>query len=180
MGAILETLDTNINFWIANPNFLSVTKFKDYHSKDKSKGKESSSQIMWAIALCLDMKEGNTWINVPEAEKKRMIAEDFIGDKKFNWETKEIKELYTEYYERCLTVAEKMLRNFNLKLVDRQQLIDKTKYDMETADQLDKMILNTGKIYSQYEEIMNMFKQEQANGKTRGGIKESAGELGLI
>jgi hypothetical protein len=38
------------------------------------------------------------------------------------------------------------------------------------------MILNTGKIYSQYEEIMNMFKQEQANGKTRGGIKESAGE----
>jgi hypothetical protein len=73
-----------------------------------------------------------------------------------------------------------MLRNFNLKLVDRQQLIDKTKYDMETADQLDKMILNTGKIYSQYEEIMNMFKQEQANGKTRGGIKESAGELGLI
>jgi hypothetical protein len=179
-STLIKSWDTSINFWVANPNFTSVTKFKEWMDKDKSKDKRDSSQVMWAIVLLLDMNTSNIWRNLAEVDKKLLIKEDFLKDKTFNWEDKQVKELIDEYTERLLTIAEKMLRNFNLKLIDRQKFIDDTAYDMENADQLDKMMINTSKIYSQYEDIKNMFDLEKNSGKTRGGIKESAMEQGLL
>ena len=178
MNTLLLTLDPRINFWIANPDFLSVTVFNTLYDDDKSKNKDSSSQVMWAVAHLVDMNTANVWRNLPEADKKKLIAEDLLKNKKFDWAA--YQNIIDEYTERVLSIAEKMLRNFQLKLVDRQHFIDTTAYDMENADQLDKMMINTSKIYSQYESIQNIFELEKSSGKTRGGIKESAGEKGII
>lgn len=180
MNTVIENFNTSMNFWTSNPNMLVVAKFKDLYDKDKSKNREDSSRLMWAISLYCDLNDKNPWRNMPDREKKMLIKEDYLRDKKFDWEDKLIKDLIHVYTELVLSVPEKALRNFNLKLIERQTFIDNTKYDMENADQLDKMMLNTSKIYSQYEEILHMFKEEKNSGKTKGGIKESASEQGLI
>jgi hypothetical protein len=178
MESLVKIFDTDLNFWEANPGFKSIKVYQDLYTNDKSKNKVDSSQIMWAIALLIDMSEDNPWRNLSEEDKESLIAEDFLQNKKFSW--KGIKALTDEYSERCLSIAEKALRNFNKKLLDRQKFIDNTKYTIDDADQLDKMMLNTVKVYQQYDLIKSMFNKEKLAGTTQDGTVESASEKGEI
>ena len=49
-----------------------------------------------------------------------------------------------------------------------------------TADQLDKMMVNTVKIYQQLEQVKEMLDKESIEGHGKGGAIESASEQGLI
>lgn len=192
MTTIVKNWNTDLNFWEINPIFKTIKIFRDLYDSDKSKKKDKSSQLMWAIALLIDPNEANVWKNVAENEKRQLIAEEYLEDKKFKWE--DYQELLDVYEERCLTIAEKELVRFERKLVDRGDFINKTKYSLDeyeenngrtklvkgTAEQLDKMMIATSKLTEQLSIIKDMLKQEQTEGRGRGGAAKSASEKGDI
>jgi hypothetical protein len=190
MVSIVKNFNTDLNFWEANPIFKTIKEFKEIFDKDKSRKKEDSSQLMWAIALFVDPNPANNWRNLTEKEKKELINSDFHPD--INWEDHNIRELIEIYENRCLTIAEKELVRFERKLVDRGNFIDRTTYTLDnydpesnklikgTAEQLDKMMLNTSKLNEQYRLIKDALAQEANEGELRAGAKESATEKGVI
>jgi hypothetical protein len=179
------------NFWSLHPAFKSIKVFKELHDSDKTKKKDKSSQLMWAIAFYVDLHEDNPWRNLPDEEKMYLIAEDYLNDSKFSFEDSDIVPLLEEYEKRVLTIAQKELRRLEKKISQRGDFLEKTKYTMDsyddkgrvikgTADQLDKMLVATGKIYDQLSDIKAKLDKEEASGGLKGGATESAGEQGII
>ena len=188
MDTLITTLDVTINFWVAHPNFLSIKMFRDFYDKDK-KNKDFSSRVMWAIVLLVDMHPENTWRNKPEEEKKPVLAEDIVGDKDFKWDL--YQGYIDEYIDRCTSIPKKELRNFINKIHDRQKFIDSTDFSLDsyddngkihkgTADQLDKMMVNTAKVWAVYDDLASKFAESEEEGAARGGRSESLSEQGII
>lgn len=189
MSTLLGTLDTDLNFWEANPNFKSIRLFREFMLNDKSKNKDYSSRIMWAIALCYDKHPENTWKNMEMEEKKALLVTDVIEDEKFNWD--DVADLEFCYQDRVLTLPEKDLVLFEQKLHKRQVFMDTTEYSwddfdesgkkiMGTAKQLDDMMANTKKLYDQLKQLKSEFMESLEEEHVRGGRTESASEQGLI
>ena len=188
---ITKNWNTDLNYWEMNPIMKSIPEFKMLYASDKTKDKRKSSVIMWAIAMLCDPNDQNPWRNTVEEEKKAIIATETIGDPKFQWDEPHIIELVEAYEEKCLSIAEKELTKLLKKLTQRAVFIDSTNYSLDsyddvgkplkgTADQLDKMLINTGKIYSLFQEIQDKLNQEQASGALKGGATESASEQGKL
>jgi hypothetical protein len=179
------------SFWVLHPAVKTIKAFYDLFKSDKSQHKRNSSKLMWAIAMFLESKEENPWRNLNVDDRKALIAEDFLGDKNFNWEQKTVAELITTYENHITTLAEKELFRLEEKLHQRSNFIAKTDYTLDgydengklqkgTVDQLDKMVLNTGKLFEQIETIKSKISEDSAKGSLRGGEIESASEGGLI
>ena len=188
---ISKVWNTDENYWAMNPIMKTIKIFNDLFESDKSKGKTSSSKLMWAIALYIDPSEYNPWRTTSNDDKKELIATDYLKNPSFNWEDPEILSLLDAYEDKCLTLAEKELVRFEKKLSQRGAFIDRTDYSLDeyneetgkivkgTADQLDKMMVNTSKIYDQLKLISAMFSKE-TGGHLKGDSKESASEKQLL
>jgi hypothetical protein len=191
--SISRLWNTDENYWLLHPQMKTIKEFKDVFLTDKSKDKINSSKLMWAIALYCDPHDQNPWRNINDADRRTLIAEDFLLSPKFDWERSDIKELIEKYEDLCLTVWEKELVRLERKLSERSDFISSTKYTLDeyeenngkvklkkgTATQLDKMMTDTIKIYEQADKIKQMLGKE-SGGHTRGGAKESAGEKAEI
>lgn len=193
MTSITRTFNTDENFWETNASFLTVSKFEHFYNLDKSKGKKKSSQIMWAIAFLIDPHQDNIWKNLNEHDKKMLIVEDYLKDKKFKWS--EYQDIIDEYYNRALTLAEKDFYELQEKMTERKEFIKNTPYSLDaieeidgrmrtvkgTAAQLDKMVVDTAKLYEQLELVKQKLEKEAAqDGETKGGMQESATEQGIL
>jgi hypothetical protein len=189
MDTILKIVDPTENFWIANPAFLTIRLFKSYHDEDKSKKKDYSSRVMWAIAFLVDMHPQNVWRNKGEEEKKPVLAEDVIGDKAFDWY--KVQDLIDTYLSHCVSIPKKELRNFLNKIHQRQKFIDDTPFTLDsfdengrplkgTATQLDKMMVDTAKVWAVHDDLLAKFEEEDEEGAARGGRSESISEQGII
>jgi len=168
----------------------TVKAFKDLYDKDRTKSKKTSSTMMWAIVLYCDPNEENPWRNESDKIKKQLISSDFLLDKAFDWEHQDTVLLIEEYTNRCLTIAEKELVRIQKKMSERGDFIDKTKYSLDTyvegrtikgtADQLDKMMVSTIKIYEQLDKIKGMLAEESNKTRLRGNESESATDEGIV
>ena len=192
MTSISTAWMTNENYWEVNPMHKEFGVFKIFYKKDKTKSKDKSSKILWAVAMLIDPNESNLLKNHPLKDKKRLIAEDYLEDADFNWEHPEIEELKAFYLENCLSIAEKELIRYEEKLYERGEFISKTHYSMDyydeetgrtkkgTADQLDKMFAASGKIFTEIENIKEKISKEDLDGQLKGGAEESASEAGTL
>lgn len=195
MVSMVKVWNTNENYWVLNPMMLTIKAFKDLYDSDKSKGKADSSKLMWAIVLLIDPNEANPWRTTSYSDRGKLIKEDYLRMPKFNWDIPEIVSLIDVYKDKCLTIAEKELLKYEKKLTQRGDFIDKTDYSLDyyeedekgkvklkrgTADQLDKMMLNTSKIYEELSEIKANLLKEATEGTLRGGAEESASEKGEL
>ena len=192
MTSLSRNWNTDENYWSLHPQMKTIKAFRDLYERDKKKGKNESSTMMWAIALLVDPHELNPWRNTNPLDRTKLIAEDYIGDVDFPWEDDDIQLLIDTYTDFSLSPAEKALVQIEKKIADRGRFIHKTDYSMDsynedtgkvekgTADQLDKMMVNTVKIYEQLEKVKEMMDKESVEGHGKGGAIESAGEQGLI
>lgn len=195
MESITKNWNVDLNYWELHPVMKTIPEFRNLFKEDKSKGKNSSSKLLWAIAMLIDPNEENPWRNVSLEDKKVLIAEDYLGDKKFKWDDEDIQELINVYISKCLTLMEKELIRYEEKLQQRGDFIAKTDYSLDyyeendkgkfvmkkgTADQLDRMVLNSKKLFEQILEIKDLISQQNAEGKIKGGASESASEKGLL
>lgn len=178
MKGLITNFDYRENFWEINPSFISVKQFGSLYEDDNSKGKKDSSQIMWAVAFYCDVNENNVWRNLDNSEKIELIKEDVLKSKKFEWQS--LKPLLDTYKSLILSTAERKLVDFYNKLEERTEFINKTPYDLENGEQLDKMLSNTKKLYDLYFEIKKEFEADDKGGNVKGDRKESASERKLL
>ena len=76
---IILNFSPGSNFWELNP--IAIVIFKDFYDRDKSKNKDNSSRIMWAISLYLDMNEANMYRNLDSDIRRVSIASNYLGEK---------------------------------------------------------------------------------------------------
>ena len=193
--SLLRNFNTDENFWETNPIFKTVKIFEEFYNKDKTKGKKKSSQIMWAIAFLVDPHEHNIWKNLTELDKKVLIQDDFLKNDNFNWS--EYQELIDEYYNRVLSIPEKDFQELIDKMNERKEFIKLTPYTLDSyeedpstgklrlikgnAKDLDKMVVDTAKLYEQLEIVKAKLERSKAiDGETKAGMQESATEKGLL
>jgi hypothetical protein len=179
---ILENFKEGNNFWEFNPQYKVM--FKEFYDSDKSKKKETSSKIMWSMMLCYHPK--SDFYNLPN--KEEVIAKKFINDPKFKWESYvELKEMIVD---SVLTQAEKSLDNWNRTLKKRDEFIHEQEFTLDhyddkgrlakgSADQLDKMLANTNKLYQEYFSIVKELEQEEL-ARSKGNKIKSMSDLGDI
>ena len=191
-SSISRNWNVTENYWLLNAGMLSIKLFRNLHAADKSKGKSRSSKLMWAIALYCDPHEDNPWKNTSRIDKEELIRVEYLENPDFDWAEESTILLVEEYDKRCLSIGERELVELENKVTDRARFIKGTKYSLDffdeetgrakkgTADQLDKMLLNTSKIYDQFEVIRSKISKETSKGHLRGGATESASETGEI
>jgi hypothetical protein len=195
MESITKNWNTDLNYWDLHPINKTIKEFRDFYLADKSKDKKDSSKIMWAIAMLNDIHEDNPWRNVRLEEKLIIIKDDFINDNKFSWEDPKIVLLNDTYFKFCLSLMEQELYTYEEKLQQRSKFIKDTDYSLDyyeedakgklslkrgTADQLDKMVLNSSKLFEQILGIKDTIARQNSESKLRGGASESASEKGLL
>lgn len=174
MNNFVEELDVNMNFWEANPQIKYISPFAELYNEDKSKGKNKSSQTMWAIALYSDPVKSKLY-RIPPKERKQEIEKNFIKGE-FDWET----DLLKAYEENLMTAAKRNYKRWGDKLTERDAYIAETEYNEDTYKMLDDMMAKTAAMWRQFEELKAILEEEEAVQKTRGNVKESAREEGLF
>lgn len=177
MGILSKLNEHTVDsFWETCPTFKLDKVFKEVYDKDKSKNKKYSSKWMWTIAYFVE-KEDNMYKNLPEEERKLIIEEHFYG-KKFKWEE------YTKYIDYWiklnLTELERQLADLENKLVERREYINRTPYNSNTADDIDKLIINTDKVFTLYQKLKLQLEAEKEIGRLQGGVTESMLESGEL
>lgn len=189
-ASISRLWNINENYWLLHPQMKTIKLFGQLHDNDKSKGKVESSKLMWGIALYCDPHDQNPWKNINYLDKQTLIATDYLKIPKFDWENENVVALLECYEKHCLTIAEKELIRLEEKLTQRGDFIKAAKYSLDeyedngegkvklkkgTATQLDKMMVDTTKIYEQLDIIKTMMSKE-TSGANKGGSKQSASE----
>lgn len=170
--------DLESNFWRTNPQYLVYEIFRSLKKKDKSKGKERSSQIMWAIALLTHPK--SILSQDRYNDRVETISENYLtmGQDK-DW-TKKYEEHIKLFTSTTLTRKQRVAQQWGDKLDERQKLIGDIPYTLENAEVLDKMVRDTNKIWDVYNKCLEDMVEEENAGEVQGGAQESAREKGLL
>lgn len=166
------------NFWELNSDLVILDEFSKLYYKDKSKDKQDSSKILWAIFYAYNPE--SKFFNYPN--KQEVISTSFLKDPKFKWE--DYKDLIEAYKNIVLTDAERALINWNEIMTMRDQSIkDLYKKAIEDSDtdelvKIDKMLANTPKMFEDYKKIKKDYEEEKVTkkGKTIASLSDS-GEL---
>ncbi len=153
------------NFWDEYPELKIPDKFNELFSEDKSKDKNKSSRIMWALHL--HSHPESKLYNLPE--KEEVIARDFIKEKDFKWET---YEDHLELYKNVvLTPAERALQNWDEIMVLRDKGVKEfyveaiEERDTDTILKLDKALVQTPKMFDDYKRIKQSYEEEKTRKK---------------
>lgn len=173
---LANNFDIGSNFWKSNPQLTIGGAFKDLYDLDKSKDKETSSRIMWAIAFMYD--PDSKFANIPTDKRAKIIEEDFLKIKNFSWDAYKAQVLM--YLDCVLTPIERMALSMKKKLEERDKFLSETKYTVTLAKDLDAIMSNTKKMYEYYKMIMDDLTKEKSTTRARGNTMESAAEKGLI
>ena len=175
----MANFDTDLSFWEEFPGLKIMEPFAGFRSKDKSKNKEGSSKLMWAIALAeLHTSE---WYHLPNKYDK--LTTDFLKKKDHNW--KDYEDLIEQFKSIQLSQSERSLTAWNEMMVKRDRYLKDQDYyfdqylldDQEnnivsktgafitvkgTAEQLDKAYSTTPKMYADYEKIKKVLQEEKS------------------
>lgn len=172
---IVESWDTEANFWEVNPQFKVPEAFSKLYKEDKSKGKVESSKIMWALALYCDYD--SKYRQIPDLERKNLITVDLLRTNSFDWNvySDQIKawDLFKSAAMRQMTEWERFMN-------EKSDFMKTLKYNGETAEQIEKLLLSNSKLYDEYQKINERLAQEGEAGTVFGGGIESASERGDI
>lgn len=176
MMSIVNNFSTDANFWDANPMLKLPLPFKELYDEDKSKNKNKSSRIMWAIALVYDPE--SKFINLPLPTRMLLVRDEFIGDTEFNFE--DYLDQRTMYEELVLTPARRQLVEWNRIMDEKSALLRSMRYTKETWEMIEKMLISNVKLYDELERISESLEKEGNEGQVKGGAVESASESKLI
>jgi len=165
--------ETDGNFWIVYPEILNIEDFKEIYDKDKSKKKEESSKIMWALHLI--MQPESMWFNIPN--KEILVVRDFLKKDEKKIKISNYKE-YDLYKEIVLTQAERSLFEWTEMMRKRDHYLKNMEYNLDNMDQLDKAYSTTSKLLHEYNKIITLYSEEKS--KVSGSKAESLTDSGEI
>ena len=161
MYDILDSFNTEADFYEMNPQLFRF--------------KPTPSNVMWAIAL-LELPKSK-YASFRLADRKLLIASDFLHDDKFNWDSYAF--VIKEFTNFALTDKQMLLRTWRNKLHERNTYLEETPYDDSSADSLDKILGNTPRLWDQLRKCeKDVLDEEEV--RTLGGAQPSLKEQGLI
>lgn len=183
----------NSNFWEVHP--LKKTYFNSIYSKDKSKGKQESSDLMWAMYLCYHW-EGE-YVNLKDHQKIKTINSLFKTTSTDILE--KIQPHLEAFYDLEETPVRRTLREWNEKMLERAKFIKETPYSPDYEDEvelrngetktvlvkgthkmLDDMLKANDKLYEAYFDILKKLNMEEDTKQGESGAELSLSERGLI
>ena len=165
---MITTFNTDISFWELYPEFKIALSFKQIYKSDKSRNKESSSKLMWFVAFTTDLN--SRYYNLPEEERYAVIGGDYMDSEDYYQKNKDkIDLLINDYIKLQFSAAQRQLMEWDRKSDERAEFISKTKYDLTTYEDLDKMAVNTAKIYDIFKKIKEDLSKEEGDGVAKGG-----------
>lgn len=176
MENILDSFDIDNNFWLQNPQIKFFSIFEKLYSDDKSKNKEESSKLMWAIFLYCDPFKSK-FARLYQEDKIKEIQLYYL---KFNPELDEQKILIEKYQSLLMSKSKKLFKAWEDKLEERETFINKSSYTEDTWEMIDKMMASTAKMWEQYNTIKELMIEDETKTKIKGGRKESKSERGEI
>lgn len=177
---MINTWEVDTNFWDLYPDLKIALSFNTIYKSDKSSNKASSSKMMWFVALTTDLN--SKYINIPKEERYEVIGEDFMGDIKYYKSNKvKLDMLIADFEKLSDTPVKRHLRQWLNSLDDRTQFLSTVKYGLDTYEDLDKMAVNTSKVFDTFNKIKaDLAKEESGGGDVKGGSKESLADSGEI
>jgi hypothetical protein len=153
------------NYWDTNVELLILPSFSKLHTKDKSKNKEESSKIMWAMFYAYHPE--SKFFHYPN--KQETIEKSFIKDSKFKWD--HYKDIIEDFKNLVLSDAERALLSWNEIMIMRDNSIKELyKKALESCDtdelvKIDKMLANTPKMFEDYKKIKKDYEEERTTKK---------------
>lgn len=174
MSNFLNSYDTNINFWESNPIFKNIGVFKNLYDADETKNKDLSSKILYAIFFITDdTSEENKYRNLIYQDRIELVKNDFLKDPSFNIDMYEDIVLYIK--NMIMSPTKRMYSNFKKELEERDLYIQGLSWEIN-AEQKDKMLTNTEKLYKHLETMAKLLDKENADIKDRGGSQPSSSD----
>lgn len=189
LEGIITHFDPEKNFWEEFPRMLNYKPFKDFYNRDRSQSpypKHRSSREMWGFAFLFDMGSANELKNFSEERRMELIARDILEDPNYDWDKEAaVKELMQEM---CQPGPQRALYDLIKKLDARMDFINNTDYTLDrfsdkgklikgTADQLDRMVTGTGKIFEQIEFWQKKIREERDSRKKTQASLTDTGDL---
>lgn len=176
---LINSFDTDMNFWEVYPDLKIALSFKNLYKSDKSRGKEVSSRKMWFLVLTNALN--SRYINIPEEERYQIIGEDYMGDENYYKNNKDVMEpLKQDLLKLMDTPSSRHLRQWLKTLEDRTTFLESVEYDLNNFDKLDKMAANTSSLMETFKKINDAMVKEAGSGDVKGGGRESLNDTGEI
>jgi len=173
--AVVNSWDINANFWVLHPQLLLAEGFKEFHKQDKSKNKEDSSKIMWAIAFIYDNE--SQYSNWPIKDRIKFVNTEIL-EGKIKFSEQEYKAIIKTYDSFQDTPARRQLKEWARIMDEKTDLLKTLKYTTESYKMVEEMLISNSKLYSELERIQAKIDQEEVGTKTKGGSQESLSEKG--
>ncbi|OQC48664.1 MAG: hypothetical protein BWX61_00020 [Bacteroidetes bacterium ADurb.Bin035] len=166
---IILNFSPGSNFWELNP--IAIVIFKDFYDRDKSKNKDNSSRIMWAISLYLDMNEANMYRNLDSDIRRVSIASNYLGDRNFVWEDYIIEmDLYKEL---VMSPLEKEIYLLREAIEDRRNFLSSQRFSTKNIGVLDVAYKQTPIYQQSLLNLEKMLVEGTKNSVNKGNNKDS-------
>lgn len=163
---LVDIWDIEKNFWELNPQLKLA--FKDIYSKDKSRNKENSSQIMWAVALFIDPK--SKFKDLDESYREELIRDDYLK----TFSIKAYKEIIDKW-KTFLSPAERQLILWDKFINEKNEYMATLNY-AENGDEIEKRLLSNKNLFTELVRLKALIAEEESEGIVQGGSIESLGE----
>lgn len=161
-------------FWELHPSATKMGSLCDLYTKDKSKNKIVSSRKAWFCVLYCHPE--SDFYNLNHEEKLKDLAGDLFTVKANKTKTYESLIPVIKYIESAvLTKSHRQLVVLHKKLQERLDLYEKTPYNINNVDLLDKMLKSEKTIMAAIQECEDIIKESAKDGSLKGG-----GELGFM
>lgn len=129
---------------------------------------------MWALTLLLH--PDSPYADFSYDTKEQIVIKEYLPkDVPFDSLSTEI-DLFKHL---VLTKPQRFLIEWERKLEERQNFLTLQPYTLDNADDLDKALANTAKLWKVYMDCRKDVELETAQ-TAQGGVQESASESGLI
>lgn len=164
--------------WEDNSFLRVIKEFNDLYNKDSSTKKINSSTIFWFIYLTTDYN--SRFAHIPIGERIEIVEENLIKSKGFYKENKKILEPLIKVYNELQKDSERRyLETLNNKFEERRKYLDNTQYNEITWEKIDKILLITDKILSQYDKVLERVNKQESN-QIKGSIQLSLSAKGEL
>lgn len=158
-------LDYTQDFWELNPNLRSIfgPNLPD-------------SNHMWAVAYFVHPESDLAFYDSPR--RIELLKKNVLKDPSFDWET--LTDLLNLFEEGVLTRTQKHVLLWRKKLEERDDLLRKTPYTLQTKDDLDKMLKESRYLWPQLEEAEQKLFKDTMSSQVEGGGEESLSDKNLL
>lgn len=158
-------LDHHQDFWELNPGLDVIF---DKHDSD----------FMWAIAYFTHPDSELAFYDKPQ--RKELINKNILRGEKLDWESESVQEIIHLFKEGVLSRTQKHVILWRDKMEERDDLMRKTPYTMQTKDDLDKMLKESRYLWPQLEEAEEKLLKDTMSSQVEGGGEESLSDKNLL